>query len=133
MSKVFAVTFISLGSDYIFELRSEKAKIQPGKISAIGGHVESGEKPLDALRRELLEETTIKPVKINSMKFDLLGKLISDKSHIAHFYITEIESKFDTLVKDTSLVYIPKDKLKSINDEFTYFTGRAIKEFSNKF
>lgn len=132
MQRKFAVTFIRSSLNYLFELRSKDAKFQPGKISAIGGHVESGETPLSALMRELKEETTLQGDVIDRISFNFLGVLTSiDKGYknIAHFYIADVDTIFDSTVKGASIVSVPKNQILDRIDEFTYFTGRAFNEF----
>jgi 8-oxo-dGTP pyrophosphatase MutT (NUDIX family) len=44
---------------FVFQRRTKDAPISPGLLSLFGGHIEQGEKPLHALRRELSEETSL--------------------------------------------------------------------------
>ena len=55
-----AILFMS--GRYIFQLRSNKPGIAaPGMWSLFGGKIKKGEKPLQAVQREVFEELTIKP------------------------------------------------------------------------
>ncbi len=49
--------FLHVGDQYLFLLRSDSAKIDPGKLNGIGGRVEPGENYLLAAMRETKEET----------------------------------------------------------------------------
>ncbi len=43
----------------VWLIRKERPAWQKGKLNGIGGHVEDGESPLDAMRREFKEETGV--------------------------------------------------------------------------
>jgi 8-oxo-dGTP pyrophosphatase MutT (NUDIX family) len=49
--------FLHVGDQYLFLLRRNDAKIDPGKLNGIGGRVEPGENYLAAAIRETKEET----------------------------------------------------------------------------
>ena len=46
--------------ELLFQQRSMEKKINPGKWTWTGGHVDSGETPLEAIQREVLEEIGVK-------------------------------------------------------------------------
>ena len=46
----------------VFLLRKNRPDWQAGKLNGIGGHIEEGEEPLNAMRREALEETGYKGI-----------------------------------------------------------------------
>lgn len=56
--------------ELLFQQRSMKKKVNPGKWTRTGGHVDSGETPLNAVQRETFEEIG---VKIPLDKFELLS------------------------------------------------------------
>lgn len=45
--------------DYVALIEKQKPEWQKGKLNAIGGKVEPGENPQDAMQREFLEETGV--------------------------------------------------------------------------
>ncbi|PVE55975.1 NUDIX hydrolase [Arthrobacter sp. TPD3018] len=52
------------GRSLLLGLRAPDRRSCPNTWDVIGGHVEAGESPLDALARELQEEVDIKPTRI---------------------------------------------------------------------
>jgi len=48
---------IDPGSDQVLLVRKERPAWQAGKLNGIGGHIEPGETPAQAMRREFTEET----------------------------------------------------------------------------
>ena len=46
--------------ELLFQQRSMQKKVNPGKWTRTGGHVDSGETPLDAVQRETYEEIGVK-------------------------------------------------------------------------
>lgn len=53
---VLGFVFNSGMRNIVLLLNKKKPSYQSGKMNGVGGHVEPGEKPLDAMRRECLEE-----------------------------------------------------------------------------
>ena len=56
MTEYVAGFFTSPYGDQVALVRKEKPAWQKGRLNAIGGKIESGETPADAMRREFLEE-----------------------------------------------------------------------------
>ena len=54
------VGIIGKGAKFLVERRKADEKLDPGILCLPGGHVESGENPEDALKREMLEELGIR-------------------------------------------------------------------------
>lgn len=54
-----AVGWLQRGNGVLLGKRSEAMQLYPGPWDALGGHVEAGESPLAAVRRELAEEIGI--------------------------------------------------------------------------
>jgi len=78
----------------LLQLRDEKPDIfYPGVWGLFGGSVDDGEKPIDALKRELLEEIGFE---INSAK--LLFSWNHDKyNSILHFFLVPLTVEFEKL------------------------------------
>ena len=51
------LTFLLNGEDVLLIQRSSEARLFPGMVNGVGGHVERGEDVLSAARREVREET----------------------------------------------------------------------------
>lgn len=103
---------------YVIIIRKDDDKIgivTDGKdYFYLGGGIEEAETELDALRRELIEESgyTLK----NIQKFDKVGSFIYAKPHgylevIASVYIAELDEKIaEPIEKDHTALWInPKD------------------------
>ena len=63
------------GYGVLFEIRSQNVS-QPGEVSFPGGHLEPGEEPVDAVRREVREELGIPESEIK-----ILGMLPRERIH----------------------------------------------------
>ena len=76
-----SIGFIQQGDTYILQLRSgDPKKGASGLIGAFGGKIEGGESPLEAVCRELGEETSLKP---STEDFKYLGDVdvTADRDH----------------------------------------------------
>jgi len=51
----------------VFQRRDDNTKISPGKLALFGGHIERGEQPEEAIRRELGEETSLDVPRLDLM------------------------------------------------------------------
>lgn len=59
---------LMLGDKYILQLRSNKSMISaPGQWSLFGGMIEPGERPIDAVKREIYEELMIRPKEFKAL------------------------------------------------------------------
>ncbi len=96
-----------------------------GKYSSTGGHVDSGETPLDAIKREVLEEIGID---ISNDDIQESGFLLYDKPLRYMFYLKK-DISIDEITLQTSEVesvkYMTKEEIKKLieNNEITQSHG----------
>lgn len=91
----------------------------------LGGGIESGESELDALKRELIEESgyTLK----NIRKFDEVGSFIYAEEHgylevLAYVYIAELDKKItEPIEKDHIILWIKPQE----------YVGKMCREWQN--
>jgi len=95
----------------VLQRRDENTKISPGLLGFFGGHIEDSEMPLEAMKRELSEETSID---VSSLKL----KYVISKD-IAHPNNPKIINK---------RVHLFKAKIH--NDEFDVYEGQRAESYS---
>jgi len=90
LSEIAAILLRLPDGRIVFNRRSKLAQVSPGLLAFYGGHVDEGETPSQAARREIEEETSID---ISRLKFQFLGEynLIEDVGK--KFYLYEIAVK----------------------------------------
>jgi mutator protein MutT len=65
MQPVECIAFMLIQGDHVLAERRKRAKlVMPGAVALPGGHLEPGEQPEEALRREIQEELGIVPVDV---------------------------------------------------------------------
>lgn len=79
--------------EILFLLRGNNTDFEPGKLGLPGGHIDEGETPEEAIRRELLEETNL--TTISCIK---IGECKKEDLEIHYFQITVDEK--DLLILD---------------------------------
>lgn len=57
--KKYVVGFMYDDHGHVALIRKNRPQWQAGRLNGIGGHIEEGESPLNAMRREFLEETGV--------------------------------------------------------------------------
>jgi len=132
-----AMCFI-VNSDKILLIWKKKG-VGNGFWNGPGGRLEKGEKPLDCVVREVVEETGIKPIKperLGFVEFYLDQKNLPD--YVAYVYGTE---KFSGILKETDEAnpkWFPIDKIpyeKMFAEDKKYWVPLVIekKAFKGKF
>ena len=79
--------------ELLFQKRSMEKKVNPGKWSRTGGHVDSGETPLEAIQRETYEEIG---VKIPTDKFKLLS-IRKEEVYLTNYKVIKETNKYSML------------------------------------
>lgn len=128
--------------ELLFQQRSMEKKVNPGKWTRTGGHVDSGETPLNAVQRETYEEIG---VKIPLDKFELLNINKEEvyntdfqitNRHFVYSYFALVDYKLEDytmqLEEVGNLKYITiEDMEKAYNnkdDSYTFINWDIIKE-----
>jgi len=106
MRRVAGIILFNSNNEILLQHRTNDAPIYPGKWGFFGGHIENGENPLEAVKRECKEE---------------LNYSLKNPNHILSHIIDELNME--------SLVFIEKyDNSK----ELILNEGQAMKWFSIK-
>lgn len=59
MIEVCVVWLTLPNGDVVLQRRDKKTNVSPGMLGLFGGHIEAGESPEEAMKRELAEETSL--------------------------------------------------------------------------
>lgn len=95
MKEISIVQLILPDGRIVLQRRDNNARINPGLLGFFGGHVEDGETPEVALRREISEETSLDTTELmlEYLANEILPHPNDNTSKIkVHFYKTYIES-----------------------------------------
>lgn len=128
--------------ELLFQKRSMEKKVNPGKWSRTGGHVDSGETPLEAIQRETYEEIG---VKIPTDKFKLLSirkeevyltnyKVIN--RHFIYSYFALVDYKIEDYsmqeeeISDLKYMTIEEmeEAYKNMDDSYTFVRWNNIEK-----
>lgn len=128
--------------ELLFQKRSMEKKVNPGKWSRTGGHVDSGETPLEAIQRETYEEIG---VKIPTDEFKLLSirkeevyltnyKVIN--RHFIYSYFALVDYKIEDYsmqeeeISDLKYMTIEEmeEAYKNMDDSYTFVRWNNIEE-----
>ncbi|HSX23770.1 MAG TPA: NUDIX hydrolase [Candidatus Saccharimonadales bacterium] len=116
MNKLAVICLLLPDGRLVLQRRSKNAPAAPGKLGFFGGHIEKGEKPDAALRREIKEETSLNPDELK-IKFiaDYIIRADKDYPKDRHTYLSQ------GLVADLSFELFDGDRAEaySIGDLLT--------------
>jgi 8-oxo-dGTP pyrophosphatase MutT (NUDIX family) len=127
--KQLAVTILVLpDGKFVFQRRGSKAPVAPNELGLFGGNLENGETPIEAVRRELGEETSLP---VEKLAFTQLANFeIQDGSaETRRFYVfrTPIDtSDFDVFEGERAEIYSRSEALA--RSDLTVTTRKVIKE-----
>lgn len=124
------LAYIEINGSYLMLYRNKKANdINEGKWVGIGGHLEKGETPDIALKREIKEETNL-----NVRKYRYVAKILfinKDYKEIMHLYkVTEVDGKIGEC-NEGELRLIPKENIHLLNmwEGDKYFLNRLDDDY----
>ena len=88
-----AIAILYQDNRFLLQLRDDKPQIRyPGCWAFFGGHIDPGEQPADAMRRELQEEIGYRPSEIH-----YLGAYMSDQQIIRHVFYAALTVGVESL------------------------------------
>ena len=136
------VWIMNKNGELLFQKRSKQKKINSGKWTRTGGHVDSGETPLQAIQRETNEEIG---VKIPIEKFELLSiskeeVYLTDykitNRHFIYSYFAPVSYKIEdyTIQKEevSDLKYITIEEMekayKNKDESYTFIKWKNIEK-----
>lgn len=105
----------------VFQRRTQDAPTNPGKLGLFGGHIEWGESPMQALIREICEETGIVST-ASDIKF--MTKLGSEGGYVFVFKAAILNADFPVYEGDGAEVYTVAEALA--RDDLTHNTHKAV-------
>ena len=96
------------GEDHIIFEKRGKNISQPGEVSLPGGRVDNGEKPIEAIKREVLEEIKIEKSNIN---------IIGEMDYLCNFHSETIRVFLGKVVNFKIEEFVENDEVEKV---FTY-------------
>ena len=125
-----AVAIIFIENDKGEFLIQKTSKEKGGYYSSTGGHIDSGETPLNTIKREVLEELGVNIDKDNIVEY---GAILHDKTIIFLYYIKKnIDINKVKLQKEEVdyVKYMSKDEINELieNNEMLKSHGNMFKE-----
>ena len=136
------VWIMNKNGELLFQQRSMKKKINPGKWTRTGGHVDSEETPLNAVQRETYEEIGVK-IPLNEFKLLNIDKeevYIPDyqiiNRHFVYSYFAVVDYKIEDYsmqeeeVSDLKYITIEEKEnaYKNKDDRYTFIRWNRIDE-----
>jgi len=120
MKQTVSSILISNDNEFILQQRDNKSGIaRPGIITNFGGSVEKGEKPINAIIREIQEELNIN---LGEKDFQSLGSSIRKGSldnteHLTHLFVARNIKKQDLILREgRAIIYVkPNESLDALN------------------
>lgn len=120
-----AVLLRTADGKYLFQQRDKYAPKSPNMIATFGGHLETGESPIECLKRELWEELELKilpPVEClgvlpqregenNFVVLYIISDIVKDKLKL-HEGRAIVELSAEEALQDDAVHYLVRDALK---------------------
>ena len=111
-----------------------KRTIYPFAYTLPAGHIDTGDRPLAAVKKELLEETGLK---VKKLKLFSKENVIGDKcrrgadNHHWHLYIAHISSNFKIKINDEGIQPIWLTLDEALSKKLVYPVRYFIKKYGN--
>jgi len=113
MRPVECVAFMLIqGNHVLAEQRKRTKQVMPGAVALPGGHLEAGEQPDEALRREVQEELGIVPIDVVYVCTLLHRSQEFRKLH--YFAVTRWQGELQSHEAE-AVLWIPLDALSSLD------------------
>ena len=132
--------------ELLFQKRSMQKKVNPGKWTRTGGHVDSGETPLEAVQRETAEEIGVK-IPIDNFKLLSISKEEVDipkyqvtNRHFIYSYIAIVDYNLENYTMQqeevSDLKYITIEQVeeayKNKDENYTFIRWKNIDNVINE-
>lgn len=94
MEPIIYVAGLVFCDNHVLLIRKNRPNWMNGKLNGIGGHIELGENPIDAMKREFTEETGL--TSPNWTPFAILTGSVADKAKLnwsVYWFTTTIPNK----------------------------------------
>lgn len=129
-----SIGFIKQGDTYLLQLRPNVTTIgAAGMTGAFGGRIEPGESPVEAVCRELSEETSLKP---STENFSYLGTVEVTAYRqqqplqiTANVFLVGIEPTENVIATDGEVVRMTRQQADDCADQLTPATRAAFEQF----
>ena len=127
--KRIALLFIVIDNKVLLFKRSPEETTNPGKYGMLGGHIEKGESPEEALRREIKEEAGVELKSFKKLKTYEL-----DDVQLNVFYTNEFDTENIKLDKKehTGRKFFTLEQLDNMSAEECIDTNKGIARDYNK-
>lgn len=113
MVEIVHILLVLPDGKVILQRRDGKAPFSPNKLALFGGHVEAGEPPDEAMRRELGEETSLDVARLDMRLVNELN-LTSQDGTKSHFYTYQADvpnADFEVYEGIGAEIYSPDEAL----------------------
>jgi 8-oxo-dGTP diphosphatase len=114
--KMTTLCYLERGDEYLMLHRIKKKNDENhDKWIGVGGKFEANESPEDCMRREIFEETGLKP---NSLSYRGIVTFVSDiygTEYMHLFSTSDFSGKINKSCSEGELVWVEKSKIPSLN------------------
>jgi 8-oxo-dGTP pyrophosphatase MutT (NUDIX family) len=127
-----AVVLLKLPTgQYVFQRRSKNAPTSPNLAGLFGGHLEEGESPQQAVKRELVEETSldVKKISLEKLSDKIIHYADGPSRHFYYFRGYIDASEFEVYEGDGAEVYNLDEARK--RKDMTISTQHILKELAD--